>query len=65
MLYEHTEVRRQQAHEHAEALARAYRQPQPGHEEEVEARPARTAAAVERLIHPRRPKVQRAPAPPA
>jgi hypothetical protein len=65
MLYEHTEVRRQQAREHAEALARAYRQPQRGHEEEVEARPARIATAAEWLIHPRRPKVQRAPAPPA
>jgi hypothetical protein len=66
MLYEHAEVRRQQAREHAEALARAYRQRRPGHEEhEAEARPARIAGAVERLTHPRRPRVQRAPAPPA
>jgi hypothetical protein len=66
MLYDHTEVRRQQAREHAEELARAYRQPQPRQEEhEAEARQARITSLVLRLAHPRRPRVQRAPAPPA
>ena len=64
MLYEHSEVRRQQAREHAEQLARAYRPAPPVRaQEQVERQRTSLRTAIARLAH--RPGAHQAPAPPA
>ena len=61
MLYEHSEVRRQQAREHVEQLASAYRPARRAREHE-QVEPQRTSLRT-RLAH--RPRAHQAPAPPA
>ena len=61
MLYEHSEVRRQQAHDHAQELARAYRRSERAQREQVDAKVARIRDAVARLSH--RPRTRQARAP--
>ena len=59
MLYEHSEVRRQQAHERAQELARAYRRSERVERERADANVARVRDAIARLSH--RPRQARAP----
>ena len=63
MLYEHSEVRRQQARDRAEELARVYRPAPVREQERVEPRRMSVRSAVARLVH--RPHAHQAPAPPA
>jgi hypothetical protein len=61
MLYEHSEVRRIQAHEHADELARAYTRSERTERAQAEAKVARVRDAVARLAH--RPRTRQARAP--
>lgn len=63
MLYEHSEVRRQQAHDHADELARAYRRTERTERGRAEAKIARVRDAVARLAHRPRTRQARAPRP--
>lgn len=61
MLYEHSEVRRLQAHDHADELARDFRRSEHAEREQAEAKVARIRDAVARLSHRPRPSSARAP----
>ena len=61
MLYEHSEVRRQQAHDRADELARAYRRSERAERERADAKVARVRDAIARLSH--RPRTRQARAP--
>ena len=61
MLYEHSEVRRIQAHEHADQLARVYTRSERPERAKAEAKVARIRDAVTRLSHWPRTRQARAP----